>query len=154
MIEIAEEFVETVQGRQVLVAVALVVFAELTRRITLRLENRRHGHVGLLPAFRSSGHAHLGHAGSERIGSPDEGGAAGRTALLTVIVREGKAFLRDSVDIGSPVTHQPAIVEADVRRPDVVAPDDQDVRLLLLRRGGLRQNCSAYRGKGHKNEIL
>ena len=43
VIEVAEELVEAVDGRQELVAVAQVVLAELTRGVAHRLQDRRDG---------------------------------------------------------------------------------------------------------------
>ena len=48
MIEVAEEFVEAVLGRQVFVAVAEMVLAELARRIAERLERLGDRDVALL----------------------------------------------------------------------------------------------------------
>jgi hypothetical protein len=62
VVEAAEELVEAVHRRQMFVAVALVVLAELAGGVALALEDRGHGHVGLLPAFLRAGHADLGHA--------------------------------------------------------------------------------------------
>ena len=55
VIEIAEELVKAMHGGQELVAVALVVLAELTGGIALRLQDRCHGHVGFLPALGAPG---------------------------------------------------------------------------------------------------
>src|SRR5262249_34887203 len=49
VVEAAEIFIEAVQGRQMLVAIPLVVLAELPGRITEALEDRGHGGIGLLP---------------------------------------------------------------------------------------------------------
>ena len=51
-----------------------------------------------------------------------------------VVVGEDHALLGDAVDVRRAVAHQPVRVGADVRLADVVAPDDDDVR---LRCGGL-----------------
>ena len=132
MIEIAEELVETMHGGQELVAVALVVLAKLTGGIALRLQNRCHRHIGLLPALWRSGNANLGHAGAQRIVATDECCTARGAALLSVVVGEGNAFLGDTVDIRCLVAHQTTVVVADVGGADVVTPDHKDVRLLVL----------------------
>ena len=50
MVEVAEELVEAVDGRQEFVAVTEMVLAELSRRIAERLEGLRNGDVlGLQP---------------------------------------------------------------------------------------------------------
>ena len=45
MIEVAEELVEAVHGRQELVAIAEMVLAELSGRVALRLEQLGNGRV-------------------------------------------------------------------------------------------------------------
>ena len=133
VIEVAEELVEAVHGGQMLVAIALVVLAELSSGVTLALEYGRHGDVGLLPALFGARQADLGHAATHRHAAADEGRAAGGAALLRVVVGEAEAFGGDAVDVGRAVAHHAAVVEADVPGTDVVAPDDEDVRLLVLR---------------------
>ena len=76
--------------------------------------------------------ADLEQAGADRALAGDEGGAAGGAGLLAVVVGEHRAFFGDAVDIGRAVAHHAAVVGADVPLADVVAHDDQDVRLLGL----------------------
>ena len=59
VVEVAEELVEAVLGRQILVAVAEVVLAELTGRVAERLERLGDGDVAVLQADRGAGHADL-----------------------------------------------------------------------------------------------
>ena len=89
-------------------------------------------HVGLLPAFLRAGHADLGHAGADRHAAADERRAARRAALLRVVVGEADAFLGDAVDVRRLVAHHAAVVVADVPGADVIAPDDEDVRVSCL----------------------
>ena len=147
VIEAAEEFVEAVHRRQMFVAVALVVLAELARGVALALEDRGHRHVGLLPAFLRAGHADLGHAAANRNAAADERGPACRAALLCVVVGEGDAFPRDAVDVRRLVAHHAAVVVADVPGADVVAPDAEDVRLLAVGLS-LCGHCQIVSGKG------
>ena len=69
-------------------------------------------------------------------------GAAGRAALLGVVVGEHHAFPGDAVDVRRAVAHHADRVGADVGLADVVAEDDEDVRLARpsrrRRRGLLR----------------
>ena len=81
VIEAAEELVEAVHRGQMLVAVALVVLAELAGGVALALEDRGHGDVGLLPAFLGAGQTDLGHAGADGHGAADERRATRRAAL-------------------------------------------------------------------------
>jgi hypothetical protein len=59
--------------------------------------------------------------------------------LLTVIIGEDRALIRDAIDVGRAVAHHAAIVGADIPIADIIAHDNKDVRLLLL---FLRQGCA------------
>ncbi len=133
VVEVAEELVEAVVGRQVLVAVAEVVLAELAGGVALVLE--QHGNCRVLDphAFLGARQADLGESGAEHALAHDERRAAGRAALLAVVVSEHHALAGDAVDARRLVPHQTAGVSADVRLADVVTPDHQDVRLLRRR---------------------
>ena len=72
VIEVAEELVEAVHGRQVLVPVAEVVLAELAGGVAERLEQFGDGRIFLLQADRGAGHADLGQAGADRVLAADE----------------------------------------------------------------------------------
>jgi hypothetical protein len=85
VIQIAEELVEAVHRRQVLVAVPLMVLAELARRVPLALQDGRHGDVGLLPAFLRARHPDLRHPVTDGHRAADEGRTASRAALLPVV---------------------------------------------------------------------
>ena len=132
VIEIAEELVEAVHRRQEFVAVAEMVLAELPGHVALRLEQVGQRRVLVGQALLRRRQADLEQAGADRALSGDEGGAAGGAGLLGVIVGEDRAFLGDAVDVGRAVAHHAAIVGADVPVADVVAHDDEDVRLLGL----------------------
>jgi hypothetical protein len=62
----------------------------------------------------------------------DEGGAARGTRLLTIRVGEKHALLGQAVDVGRAIAHEAMGVAAEVGLPDVIAPDDEDVRLPTL----------------------
>ncbi|MNP64272.1 hypothetical protein D3C76_1597550 [compost metagenome] len=66
VIQVAEELIETVVGRQVLVAVTEVVLAELAGGIALGLEGLGEGDVAFLDTDRRPRHADLGQAGAQR----------------------------------------------------------------------------------------
>src|SRR5262249_7511383 len=59
--------------------------------------------------------------------------AARGAALLGVVVGEHHDFLRHAVDVGCLVAHQTMRIGTDIGLADVVAPQNDDVRLLLLR---------------------
>ena len=122
VIEIAEEFVEPMRGRQEFVAVAQMILAELAGGVAQRLEEFGDGRVFFLQADGGAGHADLGQTSADRVLAGDEARAAGGAALLGIVVGEGDAFLRDAVDVGCAVAHHAAAEVADVPDPDVVAP--------------------------------
>ena len=147
VVEVAVELIKTVHRRQVLVAVAQVILAELTRGVAERLEQLGDGRVFLPAAELRARQAHLGQARANAVLAGDERRATGGAALLAVVVGELHALLGEAVDVRSAIPHQAVGVGADVRLADVVAPDDHDVGLLLGLGGGTRvrryQACAA-----------
>ncbi len=146
VIEVAEEFVEPVHGRQEFVAVAQMVLAELAGGVAQRLQQFGDRRVFLLQADGGAGHADLGQAGADRVLAGDEAGAAGGAALLGVVVGEDDPFVRHAVDVGGPVAHHAVAEVADVPDADVVAPEYEDVRLPCLRHLDLLWLTSKFRG--------
>ena len=130
VVEVAEELVEAVIGRQHVVEVAEVVLAELAGGVALVLERAGDGDDFLVHADRRCRDADLRQAGAHHALPGDEGRPAGGAGLLTVAVGEHHAFLGDAVDVGRLVAHQTVRVATQVRDADIVAPDDEDVRLL------------------------
>src|SRR5262249_61878875 len=65
---------------------------------------------------------------------------AGGAGLLTVVVREDRAFRGDAVDVGGAVAHHAAVVGADIPVTDVVSHDDEDVG-FWLRAGSGGDHC-------------
>jgi len=63
---------------------------------------------------------------------------ARRAALLGVIAGEHQAFARNAINVRRAVAHQAERVGADVGLADIVAENDEDVRLLARRRRRLR----------------
>ena len=114
-----------------LIAVAEMVLAELAGCITLGLEQGGDRRVLVGHPFRRPRKSHLGQSGANRRLAGDESGAAGGAALLAVIIGEERALLGDAVDVGRAVAHHTIVVGADVEQADVVAPDKDDVGLLL-----------------------
>src|SRR4051794_18341770 len=62
----------------------------------------------------------------------DERRPARGAALLAVGVREPHPLVGDAIDVRRPVAHQAVAVGAQVRDPDVIAPDDDDVGLVSV----------------------
>ena len=133
VVEIAVELVEAVVGRQHRVEIAEVVLAELAGRVALVLERRGDGDDLLVHADRRAGNADLGQAGAIDALPGDEGRAARGAGLFAVGIGEHHAFLGDAVDVGRLIAHQAVRIAAQVRDADVVAPDDEDIRLVCFR---------------------
>jgi hypothetical protein len=149
VVEIAQQLVEAVHSGQVGVAIPQVVLAELSGRISQRLQKVSDGRRPVGNALGRARHANGQQARAEGMLAQDERRAAGRAALLGVGVREQRAFSRDPVDVRRPVAHDRVGVSADVVDADVIPPDDEDVGSRLLRVGdacpqpaqGRHQHC-------------
>ena len=147
VVERAKELVEAVRRGQMVVLVAEVVLAELAGLVAPRLEQLGDRHVAGLETFLRARQPDLEHPGAEADLAGDEGCAAGGAALLPVPVGEERSFPGDPIDVRGLVTHHALVVGADVPVPDVVAPEDEDVRLL---RRGLRHRRAT--GGRHENQ--
>ena len=143
MVERAVELIEPVEGGQVLIPVAQMVFAELAGGVALGLEQLGDGHVAGLEALRGAGQADFRVAGAQAALAGDERGATRRAALLGIVVREDHAFLGDAINVGRFEAHQSHRVGADVGLADVVAPDDDDVGFLALVAGLVAGDASS-----------
>jgi hypothetical protein len=122
-----------VDGGQELVLVAEMILAELAGDIAQRLEQLGDRRVLGTQALVGARQPHLGQPGADRRLPGDERGPPGGAALLAVPVGEHGPFSGHAVDVGSAIPHDAQIVGTDVVPPDIVAPEDQDVRLLGLR---------------------
>ena len=135
VIEVAEPFIEPVDRGQHVVAVAEMVLAELARHVAVRLEQVGEGRVGRGNAFLRAGQTDLGEAGTNGRLAGDECRATGGATLLTIEVREQRAFLGEAVDVRRLVAHHAHVVGAEVELADVVSPDNEDVGFLVRRPG-------------------
>jgi hypothetical protein len=135
VVEVAEEFVEAVVGRHMLVEVAQMVLAVLPGHVAVGLEQLGDGDVFGGKAFLGAGQADLQQAGAETALPGDEGGPTRRAGLFAISVGEEHALLGDAIDVGRLVAHHTLVVGADIPVADVVAPDHQDVGFLVLRVG-------------------
>ena len=129
MVEIAEELVESVDGRQRLIAVADMVLAELPGGIAEILHDPADRGIKLAHAHRRAGEADLGEPGANAVLAGEERRASRSAGLLAVVVQEPDALLGDAVDIGRLIAHQPVAIGADIGNADIVAEDDKDVGL-------------------------
>ena len=141
----AEEFVETVRRGQVFVAIAQMVLPELAGLVAPGFQQFRDRHIPGLQSFRGARQTDLEHAGAEANLAGDESRTSGRTTLLAVPVRELRPFIGDTIDVRRLVTHHPLVEGADVPVADVVAPDDEYVRLMAAilrhRRAAKGEHC-------------
>ena len=132
VVQDAEELIETVHGRQVLVAVTQVVLAELARPITQRLEHLGQRRIFLLQADLRPGQPDRGQPHPDRVLAGDERRPACRAGRLGVVIHEDHALVGDPVDVGRRAAHHSSVVSRDVPHADVVTPDDQDVRAFRV----------------------
>ncbi len=133
VVQVAEELVEAVVGRQHVVQVAQMVLAELAGGVALLLQQCRDRHQLLRHADRRAGQPDLREARAVHALPGDERRSPGGARLLAVAVGEHQAFLRQPVDVRRPVAHDAVRVATQIRDADVIAPDDEDVRLLPVR---------------------
>ena len=163
MVEVAEELVEAVHGRQKFVLVAEVVLAELAGGVAERLETSATLGSSARKPDVGARQTDLGQPRADRRLSGDEGGASGGAALFAVPVGEHRAFFGDAVDVRRAVAHHAVIVGAHVEPADVVGHDHQDVRLacgwcgrgtlLSLRRLCDPQNYCRRESQNHCPEL-
>ena len=130
VIEVAEEFVEAVDGRQGKVVIPQVVLAELTGLVADGFEHFGQRRGLFLQAQGATWHGHRRHAGANGVLAGQEGGAARRRTRLGVVIGELDPLLGDPVDVGGGVTHGAHAIGADVLPADVVTEDDHYVRFI------------------------
>src|SRR5215813_1176617 len=115
-----------------LVTISKVIFAELAGGVTEWFEqigDRRHP---ICDSMRRAWHADRQQPGADGVLTEDKSRRTCCAGLLTVSVGKKRAFLCETVDVGRTVSHYAEVVATKIRPTDVVAPDDQDVRFLLL----------------------
>src|SRR4029453_11608892 len=82
VVEVAVELVETVDRRQIFIAVAEVVLADLRGRISQWLQELGNGRVFLVETNRGGRQTDFGQSGAQSVLAGDERGSSGRAALL------------------------------------------------------------------------
>ena len=131
VIEVAEEFVEAMHRRQMLVTVAKVVLAELAGAIALAFHDAGNGRVLVAHPGFGARKSDLGQTGAHAALAGDEAGAAGGAALLGEIVGEQHPLFADRVDVGRAIAHHPLGKDRQVGLTNVIPPHDQDIRLSV-----------------------
>ena len=149
MVQVAEELIEAVHRRQVLVEITQVVLAELPGFIAHRLEGSgerdslsREAHVG-------SGLPHSRQARADRQFAGNEVRPTRRAARLSVVVGEAHALRSQFVEVRRLAGHDALVVGANVEPADIVAHDDKDIGLLGCRLGLRRKREVEQRRHRH-----
>ena len=153
MIEVPKELIEAMPRRQMVVAIAEMVLAELPGRVSLRLHDIGNGRHPVGDAMGIAWHADGQQASAERFLAEDEGGTPGGAALLAISVREDRALPGDTVDVGRAVTHHPHRVGTDLGYADIVAKDNENIGPLAgrgRRRRPLRLRLGHERSAGKR----
>jgi hypothetical protein len=132
VIEVAEEFVEAVDGGQKLIEIAQVVLTELTGCVALRFKGGSYRASLRWYADFGTSLADRRHASTNRKFAHDEVRATRRAAGLGVIIGEQHSLLGHLVEIGCTPGHQAAMVGTDIPHSDVITHDEQNVRFLVL----------------------
>ncbi|MNE72714.1 hypothetical protein D3C80_1686790 [compost metagenome] len=130
VVEVAEELVETMVGRQMPVAITQVILAKLAGGIALLFHHITDRRCPVRNAMLGARHSDRQQAGAEGVLAQREGRAAGGAGLLAIGVGEQCAFPCDAVDVGGLVAHHPLVVGADIEHADIVTKDHQDVRFV------------------------
>jgi hypothetical protein len=112
VVQVAEELIEAVDRRQVLVQVTQMVLTELPCRVAQRLHQLGNGRVLGLQADIGARHTHLAQPSPVDALPGDERRTARRAALLPIRIGEPHPLLGDPVDVGRAVPHQAAAVAA------------------------------------------
>ena len=132
MIQNPEKLVEPVRGWQMFVSIAQVILSELPIHVALGRQHPRQGGVFCLNSLLGTGEPHRAQTRPHGVLTQNEGGPPRGARGVPVVVHEDHAFLGDPVDVRRRPAHHPTVVGTDVPHPDIVVPDDQDVRLLVL----------------------
>jgi hypothetical protein len=116
--------------------VAQVVLTELTGGLVLSLQYFRKNGVVSLHAHGVPDHSQRLHACPDGIHSGHKVAMPGGARRMRLVIRDHRSFFRKAIDVRRAIPHHTAVVDAEVGEADVISPDDEDIRLLRLRRGG------------------
>jgi hypothetical protein len=127
VIKVAEKLIKTVHGRQMLIAIAEVVFAKLAGAIALGLEQLSDGGIFRFKASFGARQPHLAETGAEDALTGDESRTTSGAALFGVVVDEATTLLGYAVNVGGLIAHQAIAVATQVALTDIVTPEDENV---------------------------
>jgi len=86
-----------------------MVLAELTAHVAQRFEQFRECRIFVRETLLRARQTHLQQTGANRALAGNECGAAGGTGLLTVVVSQNRALVRDPIDVGCAVAIIPRL---------------------------------------------
>lgn len=97
---------------------------ETACHVTLVFQEARHGRVFFRqPYFQQTG--------AERALAGDKGGSTSGATIFTVGIGEQDAIVGNRVDFGRPLAHHSVVISADIEPANIVAPNNQNVWLVL-----------------------
>src|SRR6516162_6938873 len=138
-----------------------MVFAELTRGISQRLQQFRNRRILSLESHLGSWETNLSKASAEATLPRDERCASCSTTLLAVGICEHHALFGEAVDVWSSITHNSVAVTAKILNAYVISPNNEDIWLRcasFLRHAdyphsiGIRDTCNGGAGAGAVGE--
>src|SRR5208337_799322 len=146
VVQIAEEFVKAMYAREVFVHISEMILSELARFVTLRLQDSGKCDSPIGQSYVGTRLADGRQTCTYRQLAGDEIRATCGAASLGIVIGEHHALGSKFVEIWRPSGHDSSMVRADVKPPNVVAHDDENVRLLVLRPrcvcGGQAYECA------------
>src|SRR5262249_62267456 len=125
-----------------------MVLAELTRRVAERFERCSKRARLVRNTDIGAGLTDCRQSGAERNLPGDEIGAAGGAACFCIIIGEAHAVGGELVEVRRLARHDALMIGADIEPADIVAHDDENVRLaagwrgLLCLSDGFLNTCS------------
>ena len=122
------KLVETVDCRQVFVAIPQMVLANLRRRVAEWFEDICDRWIRILQTLLRRGQADFQQPGAKRRLPGDERRPPRRAGLLSVVISETRALARESIDIRRAAAHHALVVGTDIPDAYVVGHDHDDVR--------------------------
>ena len=137
VIEVAKELIKSMHRGEELIEIAQVILPELSGGIAHGLEHGGDGRRGRRHADLGARLADCRHAGADGQLAGDEVRATRRATCLGIVVGEKHAALGKFIEVRCSARHHASAVSADVPNADVIAHDEDDVWLFVLR---LRQH--------------
>ncbi len=147
VVEIAEKLVETVTMRQMFLAVAKMVLAELGSGIAMHLQYLCDSRIFRRHTLRRACTSHGGQPGARRHLAGDKRRAACGARWLRIERSQLDPVRRDLVDIRGRHTHDVSAETADIGIADIVAENDEYVGLLFVWHGRLLSVIGLHRGR-------